>query len=150
LKEENKMKNFKLLALIPVVALAAACNGVAPTSPSNLATFEQASVAAQANATGITPQSCNVTRIVVSVIPNTSDRIVLLRASYLPASTLPMVCAAPSWTASQTNVLVPSPSNDSFTVGVDVSKTKLKVLVKATAPNGVQGAISLAAASPTK
>jgi hypothetical protein len=131
----------KLLTLTPLLALAAACNGLAPTSPSDLAASDVAAVVATADTSkGVTPSVCkSVADVRLAIVPSPKG-ILNIRATYVGIGSATSRCPGPSWVSDFQGILVPY--KDPFLVGVGAFDTD-SVTVTATAPNGVTGSITI-------
>jgi len=131
----------KLLALTPVLALAAACNSLAPTSPSDIAASDVAAVVATADTgKGLTPSACqNIVGVDLALSPS-SDRTPRIRAKYVGLGADPYRCPAPSWTSDPKGVL--QTLKDPFLVSIGPADTD-SVTVTATAPNGVASSLTI-------
>ena len=131
-------KFTKLLTLIPLVALGAACNGASPTAPDMVAPDASAAYDSS-KAIGPSADSCkNITGVELTLVP-TPQRSTVIKATYVGLGSLSTRCAAPVWTSNPQGALI-SNSNP-FKTGVKQSVTSVTVF--ATAPNGVQGHIQI-------
>lgn len=129
-------KAAKMLALMPVVALAAACNGAAPTSSTSLSTDLSATDdSAGVTATGLRAKCEGVAGIQLD-IDDTGKTAVWVQATYQykPTVPAPTACPAPSWTADTKGLQVDR--SNPFRAGFARSIGGAAV-VTATAPNGV-------------
>jgi len=104
----TKMNQF--LALIPVVAFAAACSGVAPTGPSQITSSEPfEAVSGDATATGL---RCSTLRsISLDIVPSSSpspsaDAYVWVEATYHFSAPELQRCPAPRWTSDRNQMVV--------------------------------------------
>jgi hypothetical protein len=130
----------KLLALMPLVVLGAACNGVSPVTPDNpLADDTGSSSAPSATSKDADASNCrSITGVTLSILPSTNQAIVI-EAAYVSFGS-PIRCQAPVWTSDPRGVLTPQLGG--FRVGVSSNR---EVVVTAKAPNGVIGRITLPA-----
>jgi hypothetical protein len=142
------MRITKLLALAAVAVVAAACNGVSPTSPNNAAvTSDDAAALVGATALSIPgPNSAclNITEVKLVLLPSPSgqDRSFTVEAIYLTRGANSRCRVAPDWSSRPQGRLLPT-HRDSFIVKVTRTRPPTTVLVTAKAPNGVQGSIRL-------
>jgi hypothetical protein len=127
----------KMLALMPVVALAAACNGVAPTSSTDVSTGFSAADSGEVTAMATRPCS-NITG--VNLRTETGGRMVWVQAKYNISGPSTTQCAAPEWTADRRGLTV-DPSNP-FRAGYPASTNGI-ANVTATAPNRISNTIRL-------
>jgi len=130
----TKMSRF--LALIPVVVSAAACNGVAPTGPSQITSND--SYESAGAVTAMTPSCRNLGRISLTVLPAVSP-ILWVEANY--QYTGPSLgCPAPRWTSDRVEMVIDrnNPMRAGFprTAGGNATLT-------ATAPNRVTKSITV-------
>jgi len=125
----------KMLALMPVVALAAACNGVAPTSSTDVSTGVSATDSGEVTATAVRPCS-NITG--VNLRTAASGRMVWVEAKYNISGPTMTQCAAPKWSADRRGLRVDqaNPFRAGFPVSMDGVAN-----VTATAPNRVSNTI---------
>jgi hypothetical protein len=98
----TKMKRF--LALTPVVALAAACSGVAPTGPSPITSSEPNEVVS-GYATATALPCPGLTSISLAVVPSL-DAYVWVEATYHYSAPASQLCAAPRWTSDRNQMVV--------------------------------------------
>lgn len=132
-------KFTKLLTLIPLVALGAACNGASPTAPDNMLAPDASAAYDSSKAIVPSPDACqSITSVRLTRVP-TSQRSIVIKATYLGLSGWNTRCAAPVWTSNPQDSLI-SNSNP-FKTGVKARLTSVTVF--ATAPNGVQGRIQI-------
>jgi hypothetical protein len=128
----------KMLALMPVVALAAACNGVAPTSSTDVSTGVVATASGdEVMATAVRPCS-NITD--VNLRTQTVGRMVWVQARYNVSGPTTTQCAAPVWTADRSGLMVDTANP--FRAGYPASTNGI-ANVTATAPNHVSNTIRL-------
>ena len=134
----------KLFALMPVVALAAACNGAAPGSPSSTSSGVSATGSADATTTGAgfaAPQenaSCRMISV-VNLRKETGDLRVRFQAQYGYRQPTNNPCLVPpSWTASRGDLTVEPDGFHAWTRKVENERTT----VTATAPNGVSKSLT--------
>ena len=128
----------KMLALMPVVALAAACNGVAPTSSTEVSAGVMATASGDdVTATAVRPCS-NITG--VNLRTQSEGRMVWVQAKYNISGPNLTQCAAPEWSADRRDLIV-DPSNP-FRAGFPASTDGI-ANVTATAPNRVSNTIRL-------
>src|SRR5687768_17467758 len=94
----------KMLALMPVVALAAACNGVAPTSSTEVSTGVVATASGdEVMATAVRPCS-NITG--VNLRTQTGGQMIWVQARYNISGPTTTQCAAPRWSADRGGLIV--------------------------------------------
>jgi hypothetical protein len=137
----NAMKKVaKMLALMPVVALAAACNGVAPTSSTGLSTDLSGTDNGGVSATGLTNRACALVHGIDLQVVGDNDANVTILATYKYSQPTSVDCQAPVWT-STTSVLAVDKANP-FRVAV-VRTAGDRAVVRATAPNGATNTISV-------
>ena len=128
----------KMLALMPVVALAAACNGVAPTSSTDVSTgFVATASGDEVTSTAVRPCS-NITG--VNLRTQTVGRMVWVQAKYNISGPTTTQCAAPEWSADRAGLTVDS--SNPFRAGYPASTNGI-ANVTATAPNHVSNTIRL-------
>jgi hypothetical protein len=131
-----------MLALMPVVALAAACNGVAPTAPSgtDLSNGVSANQEGSAAATGLVNQACaNVAGIDLQVV-EISRTMVFVEASYKYNPQRPNGCRAVEFTSNRPGLEVDK--INPFRAGA-LRSLGGEATIKAAAPNGVSKAITV-------
>jgi len=129
----TKMNRF--LALIPAVAFAAACNGVAPTGPSQI-TSNDSHDAVSGQASAMTSSCVNLGRISLNVV-EPAGAILWVEATY--HFTGPSIgCAAPRWTSNRGEMVVDktNPMRAGFP-----REAGGKAMLTATAPNRVTKSI---------
>jgi hypothetical protein len=132
-------KFTKLLTLIPLVALGAACNGASPTAPDNMVAPEASAAYDSSKAIGPSPDACKgITSVKLTLVP-TPQRSIVIKATYLGFGGTDTRCAAPVWTSNPQDALIAN--SDLFKTGVN--QVFKSVVVFATAPNGVQSRISV-------
>jgi hypothetical protein len=137
----NAMTNVaKMLALMPVVALAAACNGVVPTSSTGLSTDLSGTDNGGVSATGLTNRACALVHGIDLQVVGDNDANVTILATYKYSQPTSVDCQAPVWT-STTSVLAVDKANP-FRVAV-VRTAGDRAVVRATAPNGATNTISV-------
>jgi hypothetical protein len=128
----------KMLALMPVVALAAACNGVAPTSSTEVSTGVVATASGDdVTATAVRPCS-NITGI--NLRTETGGQMIWVHAKYNMSGPTITQCAAPQWIADRAGLIVDR--SNPFRAGYPAS-TKGIANVTATAPNHISSRIRL-------
>lgn len=133
----------KFLALLPLVVLGAACNGVSPAAPDNLMSSDEATASAPtaaAESKSAETTSCHdITGVTLEVVPSSSLATVI-QATYVRLGGGSSLCAAPVWSSNPRGLL--TPQLNGFRVGVASNR---EVVVTAQAPNGVIGRITLQA-----
>ena len=139
------MKAGKMLALMPIVALAAACNGVAPTSSTDLTgdlTTQDGAVTAQ----GLRPTS-NPCKYVESIHLQVIEEktAVLVEATYKYSQPSLTTCSAPTFTSNVRGLHVDA-TNPFRARLLRTAATEAKVT--ATAPNGVSESIQVVLQGP--
>ena len=136
-KRQQAAKTAKILALVSVVGLAVACNGLAPTAPSEpLAPTDSGDGTAMSLSTGICEA---ITGIDLQVVDN-SRTFVWVEATYkYPGSHL-VKCPAPSWYSDRSDLVVDR--NNPYRAGFPRS-ARGTALVTAKAPNGAHNSIRL-------
>jgi hypothetical protein len=127
----------KMLALMPVVALAAACNGVAPTSSTDVSTGVSATDSGDVTTMAVRPCS-NITG--VSLRTESVGRMVWVQARYNISGPTTTQCAAPEWTADLRGLTVDR--SNPFRAGYPASTDGI-ANVTATAPNRISNTITL-------
>ena len=127
----------KMLALMPVVALAAACNGVAPTSSTDVSTGVSATDSGDVTAMAARPCS-NITG--VNLRTETVGRMVWVQARYNISGPTTAQCAAPVWSADLKGLTVDR--SNPFRAGYPASTDGI-ANVTATAPNRISSTITL-------
>jgi len=129
-----------MLALMPVVALAAACNGVAPTASTDLATDVAATTGGAVAAQGLRPiNPCKyVEGIHLQVIEEKTA--VWVEAKYKYSQLPPTDCAAPTFTSNVPGLQVDK-ANPYRAGLLRAAGTTAKIT--ATAPNGVSEGIQV-------
>lgn len=134
----------RILALMPVVALAAACNGPAPTSSTDVSTGATATDSGEA--AGMTVRPCsNVTGVSLRT-EDSSRSMIWVVASYQMSTPGTQNCPAPKWTADRKGLVVDR--MNPFRAGYPRT-TEGVANVTASAPNGVQNSIRLELGGPT-
>ena len=134
----------KLFALMPVVALAAACNGAAPGSPSNTSSGASATGSADATTAGAgfaAPMENEACRMisVVNLRNEAGDQRVRFQAQYGYRQPTTSPCLVPPrWTASRGDLTVEPDGFHAWTRKVENERTT----VTATAPNGVSRSLT--------
>jgi len=130
------MKLTKLMTLIPLVALGAACNGAGPTAPDNLAAPEMNSTYSTTKAVDA---SCkDITGVSLKRILPPQAGTILIQSSYTSFGSI-RGCPAPAWTSVPVGALIRDV--DPFRIRVDPAYKF--VTVYATAANGAQGSIAI-------
>ena len=128
----------KMLALMPVVALAAACgNSAAPGASTSLPSAVEIADSGDASASSMVP-TCTVTSVSLRTDDQTSRSMIWVQALYLPSQPTVVKCPAPRWTADRKGLVVDS--QNPFRAGYPRTTTGV-VNVTAVAPNGVQNSI---------
>ena len=125
-------KLTKLMTLIPLVALGAACNGAAPTAPDSVSAPEMGSAYGSEKAIG--PNPCSGISGVTLKLMASPSQSTLIQASYTSFGSVGR-CAAPVWTSVPDGALI----SDTNPFKTRVNPAFKSVTVFATAPNGVQG-----------
>jgi hypothetical protein len=147
MKEETEMKINKLLALLPVVAFAAACNGVAPAGPSAVASNDVNEMAA--GGVSAMGRNCSALKAIRLQIDESDDTMLWVSAHYEFAnpisSPVPQPCAPPSWRADHDGLTVDQANL--FRAGFLRTETG-KATVQASGPNGIHNTIEVSL-SPT-
>jgi hypothetical protein len=132
----------KLLALMPLVVLGAACNGSSPGAPDNpIAADEGFATAPNASATSkaADADSCrNIIGVNLEIVPSTKAGVEV-HATYVQFGGITVRCKAPIWSSDPRGALVTNQLN-AFRVSV---KPIRPVTVTAMAPNGVTGSLTL-------
>ena len=134
----------KLFALMPVVALAAACNGAAPGSPSNASSGVSATDAVDATTAGAgfaAPKDNAACRMieVVNLRKETGDLRVRFQAQYGYQRPTNNPCLVPPrWSADRGELTVEPDGFHAWTRRVENERTT----VTATAPNGVSRSLT--------
>ena len=131
------MKFAKMLALMPVVALAAACNGVAPTSSTDVSTGVSAADSGDVTTMAVRPCS-NITG--VNLRTESDGRMVWVQAKYNISGPTTTQCAAPEWSADRAGLTVDR--SNPFRAGYPASTDGI-AKVTATAPNRISNTITL-------
>lgn len=138
----------KMLALLPVVAMAAACNGVSPTSSTDLSrdlTADLSPAEGTATAAGLRNKACTlVTGVDLQVVAE-DKQAVTLQASYKYAEPVPQDCPAPVWASRDASLRVDR--TNPYRVAVLRTHDGV-VTVQATAPNGVFDVIAVNLGTP--
>ena len=127
----------QMLALRPVVARAAACNGGSPTTSTDLSRDLSADVSAAegtATATGLRNKACAVVGSVNVRVVSEDKSAVILQASYRYTEPTLAECSAPAWSSRDASLRVDR--TNPFRVAV-LRTHDGTVTVRATAPNGV-------------
>ena len=128
----------KMLALMPVVALAAACgNSASPGAATSLPSSALATDSGDASTSSLVPV-CTVTSVALRTEDETSRSMIWVQAQYRPNQATVVKCAAPVWTADRKGLVVDSANP--FRAGYARTLNGI-VNVTATAPNGVQSSI---------
>jgi hypothetical protein len=127
-----------MLALMPVVALAAACgNSASPGAATSLPSSALATDSGDASTSSLVPV-CTVTSVALRTEDETSRSMIWVQAQYRPNQATVVKCAAPVWTADRKGLVVDSANP--FRAGYARTLNGI-VNVTATAPNGVQSSI---------
>lgn len=136
----NRVKIAKMLALMPVVALAAACNGsgVSPVSSTDLSTGVSATDAGDVSSTSTTLRACDVTGVSLRTDDSTSPTMIWVEAAYLPFQPASTTCRAPRWTSDRDGLVVDR--SNPYRAGYRRTERGV-VNVTATAPNGAQNTL---------
>jgi len=133
-------KVAKMLALMPVVALAAACNGVTPTGSTGLSADFSGADNGSASATGLINRACAAVESIHLEAVAVNDAGLTIQATYKYNQPTQSGCPAPAWT-SKTSQLAVDKANP-FRVAV-VRTVGDKAVVQATSLNGVTNSISV-------
>jgi len=139
----------KVLALMPVVALAAACNGAAPTASTDLSSDLSFTQDGAASAQALRPGPTNPCKLVEGIhlqVVESTKTAVWIEAKYKYSQPPVSDCAAPTFTANvrglQTDAANP------YRAGLlRVSATTAKLT--ATAPNGISASIQVDLSVPS-
>lgn len=130
----------KFLALIPVVAFAAGCNGMAPAGPSQVSNNDATlSTSGDASAMGSSVKCSGLVDIELTV-DNSSDSMLWVNAAYHFSSPVSSLCAAPAWTSDRQEMIVDKANH--FRAGFMRFAGGTAILL-ATGPNGVESKIQL-------
>jgi hypothetical protein len=136
-KRLQAKKMAKILALIPVVSLAAACNGLAPTVPSELLPSNDSG---DASAMSLSTGNCEaVTGIDLHVV-DSSRTYLWVEATYQYINSGLVGCPAPTWSSDRDGLVVDE--RRPFRAGFQRS-TGGRAVLTATALNGVHNSIRL-------
>jgi len=128
----------KMLALMPVVALAAACgNSASPGASTSVPSAVELTDSGDASAMSLVP-ACTVTSVSLRTDDQTSRSMIWVQALYLPSQPTLVKCPSPRWTADRKGLVVDS--TNPFRAGYPRTTTGV-VNVTAVAPNGVQNSI---------
>ena len=96
----------KLLALIPVVAFAAGCNGTVPAGPSQVSNND-ATLSTSGDASAMSRAKCSgLAAIELTVGPVSSDMMLWVDATYHFSSPVSSLCAAPEWSSDRQEMVV--------------------------------------------
>jgi hypothetical protein len=139
----------KMLALMPVVALASACNGVSPASSTGLSRDLTADIPAAegtATATGLRNKACALVGSVSLQVVAEDKRAVYIQASYRYTEPVAQDCPAPVWASRDASLQVDR--TNPYRVAV-LRTHDGAVTVQATAPNGVSNDIVVALGAST-
>lgn len=134
----------RFLALIPAVALTAACSGVAPTGSSAIVSNDSYKAAGDVTAMAVPPsdseQGCKqIAEVLLRIQPMVLSNEVALQARYRYHGPVTQTCSiAPTWAASRPGLKVHP--IDPFRASID-RRTDVRTTVTATAPNGVFGKV---------
>jgi hypothetical protein len=131
---------------MPVVALAAACNGVVPTSSTGLSTDLSGTDNGGVSATGLSNRACALVHGIDLQVVGDNDAALTIQATYKYSQPTSVDCQAPAWT-SKTSQLAVDKTNP-FRTAV-VRTVGDKAVVQATAPNGVTNSISVSVGPTT-
>jgi hypothetical protein len=136
-KRQQATKTARILALISVVGLGVACNGLAPTAPSEpLASNESGDVTAMSRSTGI----CEAVAGIDLQVVDSSRTFLWVEANYKYIGSRAVKCPAPSWHSDRSDLVVDK--DNPYRAGFPRS-ARGKALVTAKAPNGVHNSIGL-------
>jgi hypothetical protein len=133
----------KILALIPVVGLAAACNGLAPTAPSEPVGYNGSNESAASGgvaAATTSPGPCKGIHKVELQVDDSSRTVLWVQATYRYSGAVVARCAAPTWSSNRDDMV--QDRQQPFRAGFLRSAIGQAVLT-ATAPNGVQNSVRL-------
>ena len=138
----------KMLALLPVVALAAACNGVSPASSTGVSgdlTADLSAAEGTATAAGLRNKACTLVVGVDLQVVAEDKQAVTIQASYKYAEPVPQDCSAPAWASRDASLRVDR--TNPYRVAVLRTHDGV-VTVQATAPNGVFDVIAVNLGTP--
>jgi hypothetical protein len=140
-KRGNDMTTMsKFLALIPVVAFAAGCNGTVPAGPSQVSNNDAIQkTSGDASATSLV-KCTGLAAIELTVGPASSGSMLWVDATYHFSNPLPGLCAAPTWTSDRKELVVDKANH--FRAGFNRTAGGTAILL-ATGPNGVQSRIQV-------
>jgi len=135
----TKMTQF--LALIPVVVLAAACNGVAPTGPSEIASNDaSAALTGDASSMGLgSSRPCAGLKGIKLQVVDSDYKVLWVVATY-QFSGSPTACAAPAWSSDRDGMQLDS--LNPFRAGFARTMGGRATLI-ATAPGGIHASITV-------
>jgi len=126
----------RFLALIPVVAFAAGCNGMAPSGPSQVSSHD--AIESQGDASAMGRGRCSTLKAIELTVNNADDTMLWVDAVYHFSSELSTPCAAPNWSADREGLTVDkaNPYRAGFARILGG-----KAVLEATGPNSVQNTI---------
>jgi len=136
-KRLQAKKTAKILALIPVVSLAAACNGLAPTVPSELLPSSDSD---DASAMSLSTRNCKAVTGIDLQVMDSSRTYLWVEATYRYAGLDVVGCPAPTWSSDRDGLVVDG--RQPFRAGFPRS-TGGRAVLTATALNGVHNSIRL-------
>jgi len=141
-KRQRAKKTAKFLALIPVVGLAAACNGVAPTGPSEFASNDaSAALTGEASSMGRgSSRLCAGLKGINLQVVDSDDKTLWVVATYQFSGPAPTACAAPAWTSDRDGMRLDKANPFRAGFARDAGG---RAILTATAPSGVHGSITL-------
>src|SRR4029450_7850793 len=136
-RREKPMSTMtKFLALMPLVVLGAACNGVSPVAPDNPLLADEAADVAAESKDAATCQG--VTGVQLKLMASTPQAPIVVEPPYLGFGPSFSHCGAPAWSSNPRGSL--TPQLNAFRVGVLSNR---EVVVTAQAPNGITGSITI-------
>jgi hypothetical protein len=128
-------KMNKFLALLPVVAFAVGCSGVAPGGPNAVANDANELVSGGVSAMG---RNCKGLESIDLAVDTSDDSMVWVKATYVFSNPLGTPCPAPTWSSDRDGLTV-DPSN-LFRAGF-FRMAGGRASLQATGPNGVHNVI---------
>jgi len=130
-------KTSLFLALIPIMALAAACSGPAPTAPTDLDGSALVGSSGSGTVTAMASPCAAITGIKLKV-DDSSRTFLWVEATYQYISSGFVVCPAPAWSSDRQEMIVDRANP--FRAGFSRSVTG-RAILKAAALNGVTNSI---------
>jgi hypothetical protein len=124
-----------LAGLVPLLAFAAACNGVTPTGSSAITSIDANEAGGNASALSGGNDACRlITDVKLRILPDDGTGYVVLQAQYRYQSPEAGECSiVPVWTASRRGLGV-NPCTP-FMASIE-RKTEVRTIVTTTGPNG--------------